>query len=488
MSVLRTRSAKGSELSHAELDANFKRTVSAKTTTYACLVGDNRSVIECNHATIPFTVTLGDAATMAAAETGDYEVTIANIGAATVTVARAGTDTIDGGATSITLPQYSAVTLKVNAAGNGYNTVANHLGSGDTPQYIGIELGHASDTTLTRASAGDINIEGNIAYRSGGTDVPVSDGGTGASSAADARTNLGVPGLTSANTFSGLNTFFSAPTISATSPAIKFIETGVTADNAKWRIVVDAEKFRIDTISDSEAAYESAIEINRTGEVIDTVNFPNGTLQSGGSTVWHSGNDGTGSGLDADTVDGVEASGLVQVANNLSDVTAAAARTNLDVYSTAEAAPLVGYILVRDEKTQNTDGGTFTLGAWRTRDINTEVTDTGGNCAISSNQITLDAGTYECLIKCPAYHVDEHQARLQNVTDASTTLLGTAERAASGAGVQTSSVIMGRFTIAAQKTFEIQHQSTVTGSTTGFGYAANITTEIYTVAEFRKVA
>ena len=124
MPTLRTRSAKGSELSHAELDANFKRTVSAKTTTYACLVGDNRSVIECNHATIPFTVTLGDAATMAAAETGDYEVTIANIGAATVTVARAGTDTIDGGATSITLPQYSAVTLKVNNAGNGYNTIS----------------------------------------------------------------------------------------------------------------------------------------------------------------------------------------------------------------------------------------------------------------------------------------------------------------------------------------------------------------------------
>ena len=129
MPTLRTRSAKGSELSHAELDANFKRTVSAKTTTYACLVSDNRSVIECNHATTAFTVTLGDASTMAAAETGDYEVTIANIGAATVTVARAGTDTIDGGATSITLPQYSAVTLKVNNAGNGYNSIARGVGN-----------------------------------------------------------------------------------------------------------------------------------------------------------------------------------------------------------------------------------------------------------------------------------------------------------------------------------------------------------------------
>ena len=43
---------------------------------------------------------------------------------------------------------------------------------------------HASDTTLTRASAGDVNIEGNIIYRAGGTDVAVADGGTGISAAA----------------------------------------------------------------------------------------------------------------------------------------------------------------------------------------------------------------------------------------------------------------------------------------------------------------
>lgn len=47
-----------------------------------------------------------------------------------------------------------------------------------------IELGHASDTTLARSGAGDITIEGNAVYRAGGTDVPVTDGGTGASTAA----------------------------------------------------------------------------------------------------------------------------------------------------------------------------------------------------------------------------------------------------------------------------------------------------------------
>ena len=59
------------------------------------------------------------------------------------------------------------------------------VGTGDSPQFTGIELGHATDTTLTRASAGDVNVEGNIVYRAGGTDVPVTDGGTGVSTLTD---------------------------------------------------------------------------------------------------------------------------------------------------------------------------------------------------------------------------------------------------------------------------------------------------------------
>ena len=65
------------------------------------------------------------------------------------------------------------------------------VGTGDSPQFTGVNVGHASDTTVTRASAGNLNVEGNLVYRAGGTDVPVADGGTGASTASAARTNLG---------------------------------------------------------------------------------------------------------------------------------------------------------------------------------------------------------------------------------------------------------------------------------------------------------
>ena len=65
------------------------------------------------------------------------------------------------------------------------------VGTGDSPQFTGIELGHASDTTVTRDSGGDLAIEGNIVYRAGGTDVPVADGGTGASTVTDGGVLLG---------------------------------------------------------------------------------------------------------------------------------------------------------------------------------------------------------------------------------------------------------------------------------------------------------
>jgi len=142
------------------------------------------------------------------------------------------------------------------------------------------------------------------------------------------------------------------------------------------------------------------------------------------------------------------------------------------------------YIKVSDVKPQGTNGGSFTAGAWRTRDINTEDIDTGGHCSIANNQITLAAGTYECFIACPSHMAGENKARLYNVTDGAVVLLGQ--------NTQTSSIatVVGRFTIAAQKTFEIQHQCSSTEANYGFGHNNDFdgANEVYTVAEFRKVA
>ena len=154
----------------------------------------------------------------------------------------------------------------------------------------------------------------------------------------------------------------------------------------------------------------------------------------------------------------------------------------------------VDYIKVSDVKSNGTHGGTFTSGAWQTRDINTEDADTGGHCSISSNQITLAAGTYRCYIRCPAHRIGgNHKARLQNITDVATEILGSnamgPDVGSDGGAGEGDSVIQGRFTIATSKTLEIQDRCQATRATDGFGRACSFgVSEIYTVAEFWKIA
>lgn len=115
-----------------------------------------------------------------------------------ISAATAGTDFYAPGSTDVAIID----------GGTGASTAADArtnlgLGTGDSPQFTGIELGNINDTTITRVSAGDIAVEGSIIYRAGGTDVPVADGGTGASTAAGARTNLGL-GTADSPQFTGI--------------------------------------------------------------------------------------------------------------------------------------------------------------------------------------------------------------------------------------------------------------------------------------------
>lgn len=173
-------------------------------------------------------------------------------------------------------------------------------------------------------------------------------------------------------------------------------------------------------------------------------------------------------------------------------VTAAKLASSLDLSSKSvtfsATQKAVDYLEYREEQTAGTNGGTFTSGAWQTRTLNTEHSDAGSQGTLSSNQITLAAGTYIAEIRCPGRACAFHQARLRNITDGTTTLVGTSQENGTGSGQTTPSVITGRFTIAAQKVFEVQHRCGTTASTTGFGSAVNFgEVEVYTVARFWKV-
>ena len=138
----------------------------------------------------------------------------------------------------------------------------------------------------------------------------------------------------------------------------------------------------------------------------------------------------------------------------------------------------ISVAVICDKKSSGTSGGTFTSGAWRTRDLNTEISDPDGIVSISSNQFTLGAGTYFISWTAPAYYVAQHVTRLYDVTN-TTAYLGTAEYAGTNVTVVTHST--GDIILSPNESnvYEIQHQSTGSKSTNGFGAGHSIDENIY---------
>lgn len=141
------------------------------------------------------------------------------------------------------------------------------------------------------------------------------------------------------------------------------------------------------------------------------------------------------------------------------------------------------YINIQDQKTSGSAPASITSGAFRTRTLNT-ITSNDQNLAVlntTTNQILLPAGTYRCRISVPAITTNNHQARLQDVSNSGTLLIGTSEFSSTSTSVVTSSTISGRFGLAAPTLLEVQHRVQTTGVG---GNAASFGTEVYTVAEF----
>lgn len=74
--------------------------------------------------------------------------------------------------------------------------------------------------------------------------------------------------------------------------------------------------------------------------------------------------------------------------------------------------------LVYDKKDTNTNGGSFTSGAWRQRDLNTVrysdgvINSNEAFVTLNSNEFSLVPGRYVIEWECPAMRVDGHQSRL----------------------------------------------------------------------------
>ena len=133
----------------------------------------------------------------------------------------------------------------------------------------------------------------------------------------------------------------------------------------------------------------------------------------------------------------------------------------------------ISYALIADVKSSNADAGTFTSGAWRTRDLNTELSDEDSLVSISSNQFTLVAGTYMIVFSAPAHNANSHQTRLYNISTSANVQYGQACYTGSSSSITSYSRGVARLTIASSTVFEIQHRCASSTNTFGLGVGSS---------------
>ncbi len=134
------------------------------------------------------------------------------------------------------------------------------------------------------------------------------------------------------------------------------------------------------------------------------------------------------------------------------------------------------FALLADVKAYNVAGGTFTSGAWRHRDLNTQQSDADNIVAISSNKFTPIAGDYLCEWTCPGYAVNRMQSRIYNVTAAAAVANSVTQTisAASAGYVNTCNLGIVKFTANGTDEYRIEHYCQTTCATYGFGLESSV--------------
>jgi len=196
--------------------------------------------------------------------------------------------------------------------------------------------------------------------------------------------------------------------------------------------------------------------------------------------------------LNADTSDGLkivsDTSGAIDFQSN------GVTKMSMDASGNLTANSFVGSALkllhVQDEKGTLVHGGSASAGTDNIRVLNTVVTNEISGASLSSNQITLPAGTYFVEALASGLAVDHHRAFLYNVTDSDIEVLGM-QIFNSAWNTLTSgfSPVYGRFTISGTKVFELRHRTQSAKADIGLGHYMNDTrSSIYASVIIRQVS
>jgi hypothetical protein len=142
---------------------------------------------------------------------------------------------------------------------------------------------------------------------------------------------------------------------------------------------------------------------------------------------------------------------------------------------------------VKDVKPSGTAGGSAGATTTQTRDLNT----TQGNCSflsLSSNQFTLESGSYEVSCEAPSQLVNRNKAFIYNVTDASTDIVGQSNWSTSTTNNINYANVSGFLNISTSKAYEVRHYTETANASTGLGLATSDgSVEVYTQCKITKV-
>lgn len=149
------------------------------------------------------------------------------------------------------------------------STVGFRIYDGSGADYV--RMSHdGTDFNIVGTNTTDINISGITALAAGTVDADfdaitaTSFGGIAEANLLDASAN---------ETVTGAWSFGADVTLGESSPNLKWVETSVTADNARWRMIVNAEDFYFSVLNDAESVSTDIFVVSRTGTTVDAVAF-----------------------------------------------------------------------------------------------------------------------------------------------------------------------------------------------------------------------
>jgi hypothetical protein len=153
------------------------------------------------------------------------------------------------------------------------------------------EVGASADTWGTKLNTNADSID---ALFAAGPYLLVASGGTGAGTAANARTNLGIGTVATQNadsiTLTGGTIDVDSATVSGTEPPFWWYETDAATDEKNWRVVTSGGNWYLQAWNDAVTARTDPIVIARTGTVIDSIALAATGVTINGNAAYHVGN------------------------------------------------------------------------------------------------------------------------------------------------------------------------------------------------------